>query len=212
MSDPISGWLRLAKTTKDTTFGSNTKWDSLARANDVKSLPTLLNLPDFVFDNSGPKFLPFCRFAQYNFNIGQNFTIGGLITAGFNNTHGIPIPGLFIGNTGGAFGMMIRYRIGNKVTRYQLVPGLADLPFWPFYNGEVIKGNCSIEFYSWEQADSYQLQRGNSLITSLLNVPIDWNDTSPIIQPDGGLITDFQLPYGNPLPYQFANSGPYNSN
>lgn len=211
MSDPLTGWLTLAKAPKDTTYGSNTKWDTLARANDIRTLSTSVNLPDFTFDNTISNYLTFCRFAQYNYTASQPFTILGLRTAIFNATEAPPFRGLF-GNEG-LFGMMVRFRVGNKVTRYQLVPGEADLPIYPFYSGQVISPQFCIEFYAWPgNSPIYNLIGGNSLITSILNVPSSYGSVAPSLEPINGLITNFQLPLGNALPYVFPDSGPWNSN
>lgn len=226
MSDPISGWLNLEQAPKDTTYGSNTKWDTLAKANDIKKLNTLIDLPDFEVDVTGHPYLQYCRFAQYNYDAGKVFTILGMYRSGvlykfpFDFTFLYPQNNILLDHYP-SFGAWIRYRVGTVVTRYQLVPSdiMSQPVIYPPYKGQIIKGKFSIEFFRWLPYpiggfnNIYKLAQQVKLVTSIQNTPINYNDTSPLISPIGDSpVTNLQLPLGNPLPYLFPSNGPFESN
>lgn len=206
MSDPLQGWLDIRPALKDNSFGSNDKWNALAKARDVKKLNTLIHIPAFSlqYNNlNGASFIV----AQYNYIASQPFT---LIDFPFSFIHDNPPEVLCF--------IAIRYRVGTTAFRRILYnqEGFINLDC-PFYGGEIIKQNFVIEFWSKgfqsNNPETIELLSDLYLRTSILSVPNSAYDISPSVESLTGLFTDLFTPLPQNMPMPDVNSnGPWLTN
>lgn len=117
---------------------------------------------------------------QYNFTVEKPFTIRGSLPLLATD-----------------FLACIRFRVGNKITRYKLWTGVGEvLPSAFLYVNQTIQPNFSIEIWSVTDETTPDSD-GFSIILGIRHDPIDCNDVSdvqedaPIFCPvDGAVITD----------------------
>lgn len=203
MSDSLTGWLDVAKAPKDTTYGSNTKWDTLAKAGEVKKVNTTFTLPAFDYKNLDANGFTY-TFYQLNFIAGQPFTILNYLDVIQKLT--FPENGLF----SPSFNAFICYRNGTSKVRYRLTDNNDEPVTYPLYSGQLIKSGFSIEFGRLENlfGGSVEaiLRTSIVLVTSLLNLSQGWPLRSPSVA-----VTSSALGYINGQNNQLAWSLPFNN-
>lgn len=147
---------------------SGVRWNSKTLVDDVHKFNSQLIIPAFSFtaypEATPGTDRPNCCVGQFNYTIPQNFSFSNWLAE------------LNVISTLLNCYLVFRYRVGTKAFRYtsQSETAFESLPiFFPFYTGQLIKRNCTIEIWCTGSVDPVVVSNSASisLVTSILNNP-----------------------------------------